>query len=344
MKISYHHFLTRFGATHCQSPDDFKQLRSERLTSQQKTQMKRWRKKIEMDSSPDQIKQFMDAMAADPFHPLLLSLNFDLVELAGVTIHHMLSAPDRILEVGGFTGYLSLWLAQEFPKSAVHAIDFATHAIRRGREFAKAFGVANISFQALDITQSAPAGTYDTVIAVRALDHLHSQTTALQHIRTALSSDGQLLVVTRYHSLPGLKNLVDKFARTGFSLQHLDWLYSVDLGHLAVHALLICDTQTTSPIIDFGRQHHTQLVSQLLLATVGCSVFLKDHDWRIGQIWPGSKADQADIQPGDRLHAVNNIQMDNITEKEVRHLFTGASTLRLELTRDGSPLLVKVDI
>jgi hypothetical protein len=84
--------------------------------------------------------------------------------LGGLAVRHPAQA--RILEIGCCSGLNLIPLAMRWPHSDTTGIDLAGPPIKAARDLARAAGVANIGFHAVDLRDFEPAGEgYDFIIA-----------------------------------------------------------------------------------------------------------------------------------------------------------------------------------
>lgn len=110
--------------------------------------------------------------------------------------------PGRVLELGCSTGDDSLWLAEQGWQ--VTAVDISSHAIQTATRLAQAAGLlAQIEFEACDLTQSIPKGEFELVCALyfqSPFDFPRAE--ILRQASAQIVSGGHLLVVTHASGPP----------------------------------------------------------------------------------------------------------------------------------------------
>ncbi|MEM9880907.1 MAG: class I SAM-dependent methyltransferase [Pseudomonadota bacterium] len=110
------------------------------------------------------------------------------------TTRRYLTAQTRLLELGCGTGGTAIKHAPYV--NSVHAVDISEEMLSIGREQAKAAGV-DINWQQADTADfSAPAGSYDAVLALSHLHLLKDWRGAISKVHTLLSPDGVFISST----------------------------------------------------------------------------------------------------------------------------------------------------
>ncbi|GAA5484135.1 class I SAM-dependent methyltransferase [Haloferula sargassicola] len=110
----------------------------------------------------------------------------------------------RLLEIGCASGHNLLPLAERFPDSTFHGIDFSDSAIRAAEQAARAVGLENITFEHADLTDwQPPEEPFDFVIAHGMLSWIPDGAKAalLDLIPRCLAESG--LASLSYNTLPG---------------------------------------------------------------------------------------------------------------------------------------------
>lgn len=113
-----------------------------------------------------------------------------------------------MLDLGCASGHHLLALAERFPESTFHGVDFSDTAVRRAREAAEAAGLRNVTFEHADLREWRPpweggGGKFDYVIAHGMLSWIDDEAKArlLELIGGGLADDGVACV--DYNTLPG---------------------------------------------------------------------------------------------------------------------------------------------
>jgi SAM-dependent methyltransferase len=106
-----------------------------------------------------------------------------------------LAAGGRAADVGCGHGAAAILLARAWPQASICGYDFHDRSIRIARQQAGQAGLGDqIRFETADAT-SYPAGGFDLICLLDTLHDLGDPAAALAHARTALTSDGTVLVV-----------------------------------------------------------------------------------------------------------------------------------------------------
>lgn len=139
------------------------------------------------------VKQSFDALAEvydQGLSALLLSLHQKMLEYA--QIHE----GARVLNVGCGTG-LDSFLASPLvgPQGSVVGIDIAPEMVRRANEKARARGLANVTFQAMDAEKLGfPANHFDVIVTHWALMLFPNENAALREALRVLKPGGRIVV------------------------------------------------------------------------------------------------------------------------------------------------------
>jgi SAM-dependent methyltransferase len=110
----------------------------------------------------------------------------------------------RVLDIGCASGHHLLPLAERFPDSRFHGIDFSDTAIRTARQAAEAAGLKNITFDHADLREWQPNEEgYDYVIAHGMLSWVPdpAKDALLELVSRSLAPEG--VAYLSYNTLPG---------------------------------------------------------------------------------------------------------------------------------------------
>ena len=103
--------------------------------------------------------------------------------------------PGRTADVGCGSGRAINLMAQAFPASRFSGYDFSEGAIRAARAEAERLGLANASFEVVDVTGLDVEARFDKVTAFDAIHDQAHPAGVLRNIRRALRPDGNFLMV-----------------------------------------------------------------------------------------------------------------------------------------------------
>ena len=119
--------------------------------------------------------------------------------------HAGLADGQHILELGCGWGSLSLWMAERFPRSQIHANSNS----RSQREYITAEtlrrGLSNLIVETCDISRFQTNRRYDRVVSVEMFEHVRNHALLMERIAGWLRPDGRLLVhifCHRQHTYP----------------------------------------------------------------------------------------------------------------------------------------------
>lgn len=160
----------------------------------------------------------MDALTRGTFDGVLVDAVVPLVSGLG----DRLQAGMRAADIGCGTGHSTNVLARAFPASMFTGYDLAADALDRGRAEAADYGLANVTFEKLDVT-SLPADP--PLGAVFAFDAIHDQTDPAGVLRAVLHAlePGGVFVMVDIRASSRLENNI------GNPLA--PWLYAVSTLH-----------------------------------------------------------------------------------------------------------------
>jgi len=99
----------------------------------------------------------------------------------------------RVLDAGSEEGLLCLELARRHPGWTLVAADIAEEPLRRGRDWARAEGLA-VHWLRCDLQRPLGRSTYDVVVALESLEEIPDDAAALRSLTGALRSGGLLVV------------------------------------------------------------------------------------------------------------------------------------------------------
>jgi 2-polyprenyl-3-methyl-5-hydroxy-6-metoxy-1,4-benzoquinol methylase len=96
----------------------------------------------------------------------------------------------RVADIGCGTGHALNLLARAHPRSTFVGYDISTDAIEAARREAAAWGLRNVSFEALDVAQLEAAPPFDAVFAFDAIHDQAEPVRVLERVRGALAPGG----------------------------------------------------------------------------------------------------------------------------------------------------------
>ncbi len=121
--------------------------------------------------------------------------------LKGLLRHLPTQPPERLLEIGCSTGFLTRKLRQRYPHTEIWAVDLSRRAIRR----AQRRHLPGVRFRVADFLRHLPAHAFPLVVSMHVFQLLPPET-AFQRLRDLLSPGGTALVtlttetlLTRWH-------------------------------------------------------------------------------------------------------------------------------------------------
>jgi 2-polyprenyl-3-methyl-5-hydroxy-6-metoxy-1,4-benzoquinol methylase len=100
----------------------------------------------------------------------------------------------KVADIGCGHGSSTVLLAQAYPKSTIHGIDFHAPSIEEAKRKAAEAGVTNVEFQVAKAQDFAGEG-YDFACIFDALHDMGDPVGAAKHIRETLGPDGTLMLV-----------------------------------------------------------------------------------------------------------------------------------------------------
>lgn len=133
----------------------------------------------------------MDQLGRATFDQLLVDV---LVPLAG-DLTDRLEAGIQVADIGCGTGHSTNLLARAFPASRFTGYDIADDAIAAARQEALDYGLPNVTFEILDVTQLPADPQLDAVFA---FDAIHDQTDpvgVLDRVHDVMAPDGYFVML-----------------------------------------------------------------------------------------------------------------------------------------------------
>ncbi|MBI4638801.1 MAG: class I SAM-dependent methyltransferase [Candidatus Rokubacteria bacterium] len=133
-----------------------------------------------------------------------------------------LAAGIRVADVGCGTGHAINLMAREYPGSTFVGYDLSEEAIARARAEARAMGLGNARFEALDATALPPEPKFDLITTFDSIHDQRDPAAVLRRIAAALAPDGIYLMVEPKASSNLEDNIGNPFApyMYGISVLH----------------------------------------------------------------------------------------------------------------------------
>jgi cyclopropane-fatty-acyl-phospholipid synthase len=100
----------------------------------------------------------------------------------------------RILELGCGWGSLTLWMAEQYPDSAITAVSNSRSQRRFILERAAQAGLDNVEVVTADMNQFKPEGRFDRVVSVEMFEHMKNYQRLLENVASWLLPEGKLFV------------------------------------------------------------------------------------------------------------------------------------------------------
>jgi 2-polyprenyl-3-methyl-5-hydroxy-6-metoxy-1,4-benzoquinol methylase len=131
------------------------------------------------------------------------------------------AAPSALVaDIGCGGGWLSIAVAQAYPRVRIDGFDVDEASVRLARANAAAAGVADrVSFHLRDVAEPAPADRYDLVIAFEMIHDLARPAEVLRAMRGLAADDGTVIVVD--------ERVAESFTAPGDELERLFYGFSV---------------------------------------------------------------------------------------------------------------------
>ncbi|MGV3754036.1 MAG: class I SAM-dependent methyltransferase, partial [Verrucomicrobiota bacterium] len=96
----------------------------------------------------------------------------------------------EVLDVGCGSGRALIALAIHYPQSRFTGYDLCEEAVIAARNYAKAEGVTNVTFQTVDVSRSKDVEKFDLIFTFDAVHDQAKPDVVLKYIYTALKPDG----------------------------------------------------------------------------------------------------------------------------------------------------------
>ena len=165
---SLHSHLTGWSLRQFTSDETYFQWQRETLSPGEITTLHRQVEQKRRGSSADEVA-FYDATAHSNILPALYSQQYDYYLAIGARVADRIGEAQSILDVGCGVGILTTFYARQYPDKTVVGIDRSPVSIARAQEHAKALGLTNVQFECLDLDHTAPARSFDVILATHAL-------------------------------------------------------------------------------------------------------------------------------------------------------------------------------
>ncbi len=128
----------------------------------------------------------------------------------------------RVADVGCGTGHAINLMARAYPRSSFAGYDIGADAIERARAEAGEYGLANATFEVLDVAQLTADPPFEAVFAFDAIHDQVAPATVLERIYAALAPGGVFVMMDIKASSDLEDNIANPFA---------PWLYSISTLH-----------------------------------------------------------------------------------------------------------------
>ena len=153
----------------------------------------------------------------------------------------------RLLDAGCGHGYVTFWLAMQYPQYRFTALEVDPKLIADGRSIASKLGLKNVDFIQGSATDLDQTQHYDLVFSIDVLEHIEDDTGTLRVFRKCLRPGGKLLLhlprrhqehwrffsAFKDHTTPDhvrdeytAAEIQDKLSMTGFRVEYLRYGFS----------------------------------------------------------------------------------------------------------------------
>ena len=99
-----------------------------------------------------------------------------------------------ILELGCGWGSLSLWMAEHYPQSRIHAVSNSRTQKAHIDQQAQSRGLTNLIVQTCDVNELELTSKFDRVVSVEMFEHVRNHALLMQRVSNWLKKDGKLFV------------------------------------------------------------------------------------------------------------------------------------------------------
>jgi cyclopropane-fatty-acyl-phospholipid synthase len=114
--------------------------------------------------------------------------------LALTALRADLADGQRVLELGCGWGSLTLWMAEHFPRSRIHAVSNSAPQREHILRLARARGLHNVAVETCDMNRFEAAGTFDRIVSVEMFEHMRNWEALLARAARWLAPDGRLFL------------------------------------------------------------------------------------------------------------------------------------------------------
>ncbi len=112
---------------------------------------------------------FYEYAATRRILPVLYSQRYEYYITVGSAVAERIAPARSALDVGCGIGVLTTFYARQFPQCSFTGVDRSPASIVVAQERAVVLGLTNVRFECLDLDRSAPAESFDRIIATQAL-------------------------------------------------------------------------------------------------------------------------------------------------------------------------------